>query len=334
MTIGAGAELGYKGYVGIGEETTYGTKVTSSSFIEFNSEGFKRSIEEKVIDSINTTRNPMKRVQLGETIEGSIETYLDVASDGLMKIIKQAMGGTVASATVTSGCIGHTFNEGDMESNDSSVSAADVKSLTVQVRKGGSHQFSFVGNRVNSLSIKGEIGNPIVISANFVGKAASITSDTITPVFSTVLPLLFHGVTINYSGTAEEFQSFELTLNNNLVSDARALGSKFISVLPPAQRDIDLKLGQRFDTTTAWTRWTGGDANAVTILCDSGVTVSGSGSTTYSMLINLPKCYTNLETPAVGGKGIISQSISLKPIFDSTSAFAMQIKVNNATAGY
>ena len=279
MGIGDTRKYGYKSFVGVAEEKiTYGTKTTATAFVEFNSESFKRNIEEKKIEALNTSRDFTKRILLNETVEGSLEFNLNVGSDGVVQILKQAMGGTVASAAVTQGASTitgayiHTLYAGDMESNKATTTANDTKSLTFTVRKGGTHLWDFIGNRVNTLTIKGEVGSPVVVTAELQGKTASISSDSLTPVFSDVLPVNFTGITVKTGDSitnvsAETFIGFELTNNYNLVNDnnARALGSRTVSILPATRREVTLKLTQRFDTTTAYDRFLESTATAIQI---------------------------------------------------------------------
>ena len=67
------------------------------------------------------------------------------------------------------------------------------------------------------------------------------------------------------SSVAEAIQSFELEINNNLVTDEsnRQLGSRLISGQPPApRRDVTFKISQRFDTTTTFDRFIQNTAGA------------------------------------------------------------------------
>ena len=117
MAVGDGTRLGYDSCIGIAEETTFGAKVDSFSYIEFNTESLKRNREERKLESINKSRDFIKRIQLNETIEGSLEVDLNPAADAAVYLMKQAMGGTVSSAVVTAGALQylHTLNGGNME---------------------------------------------------------------------------------------------------------------------------------------------------------------------------------------------------------------------------
>src|SRR3990167_2494598 len=346
MPVGSNAKFGYASSVGVSEETTYGTKVDSFKYVEFNSESMKREIEEKKLESINGTRDFIKRLLGNETVSGSLDVHLNPAEDSILRIVKHAMGGTVSSAKITTTADDmflHTFAVGDMELNDSSVSSAAVKGLSLQIDEGGI-VWDFLGCRVNQLSIKGEVGSPIMMSAEFIGKTASITTSTPTVVFSNILPCNFNGVTFQTGDsltnlTTTVVQSFEFSINNNLAADAgRELGSRVIGILPPVRREVKLKVGMRFDTTTSHNVFLAATVTAIRITLDSSQTITSASVTsnqTYNMIINLPRCYYNSNMPEVGGPDVLTHELDISALSqNTTTAYAVQITAQNATSGY
>ena len=339
MAVGSGTPyLGYDSYMGIAQESTFGTLVTATSFIEFTSEGFRKDREEQRREELNTTRDFTRRMTGNETVAGSSEAPLNVAQDAIVWMFKQAMGGTVSSSTITAAVeFAHTLNVGDMESNQSTNGAADIKSLSVQVRRGLTEQWSYRGMRINTLTIKGEVGTPITFSVEAMGQYGTTSSDSITASFSNVNPLNFTGVTFQTGDSitnvsTEYITGFEFTLANNL-QELRNLGSANIYALPPGRRDVTLKLTQQFDTLTAYNRFIQNTKTAIQILMDTGVTI-GAGSSTYSMHINCPACYFNNVTPQVGGIEAISQEMEVSCIKDTTTSYVCQMQINNGTSDY
>jgi hypothetical protein len=330
--------LGYDSYVAVAEETIFGTYVTATAFVEFNSEGFKREEEEIKLPAINNTRDYTKRMKGKTSISGSLEVPMNVASDAIVYMVKQAMGGTCASSQVVASCYNHTFYTGDMESNKATSTASDHKSLSVQVRKGNTAQWTFKGMRVNTMTLKGEVGSPITASFEMIGKDATSTTDSLTSSFTTQLPLNFTGVTVQTgatttSMTTEYVSAFEFTLNNNL-AEQRALGSALIHSAPPIKCDVSIKLTQQFDTITNYNRFIQNTETMIKIILDTAVTIAAAGSTTYSMHIDCPACYFNNVMPAVGGSDALTQEMNLTAIRNTSTGYAVQIKVNNATASY
>lgn len=343
MSVGnANPFMGYGSAIGVAEESTFGTFVTATAFIEFNSESLKQNREESKLPSINTTRSYKKRLIMNETVEGSIEFDADPNSDAQAYIIKQAMGGTVTSDSITAaGGYTHTFYTGDMESNQSTSGAADAKSLSISVRRGdtstSSNVFAYSGVRVNTLSIKGEVGTPVIITAEIMGKTMSITGTLPTVSLSDQLPLNFTGVTIKTGATittvsTEYFTGFEFTLNNNMNTDVRSLGSRTVDKLPPQMRDVALTLSQRFDTTTAYDRFIGNTMTAIEIEC-TGATI-GAVATSYALIIKIPAGYYNSNMPEVGGADVLTHEINVTGMYGSAAAYDVQMQMRNATANY
>ena len=345
MGIGDGARFGYEASLGIAEETTLGTKVDSFAYVEFNSESLKLNREEIKLESINTSRDYIKRMLGNDSVEGSLELFFNPAEDACIRLVKQALGGTVSSSTLTAGAIAHTINVGNMENNESTEGSADVKSLSIQLSMGdtstNSIGWDYLGCRVNSLSLKGEIGSPVVMTTEIIGKAASTTNSTPTVSFSDIKPVNFTGISLLTGDSitnvaAETFIGFELTVNNNIVSDtnSRGLGSRTVEVLPPLRREVMLKLTQRFDTLTSFNRAISATMTAIQILLDSEQTITAGGST-YSTVINLPACYFNSNQPEVGDFGILTHEIEVSAIKENTtSSYSIRMQANNATNNY
>lgn len=344
MGAGDTAYMGYSSYLGLAGETAYGTHITATTYFEFTSESLKRTIEPKMLESINTTRNYRTRILMNESVEGSIEAPLNLAADGIVWLIKQAMGGTCTSAQVAATtAYAHTIYEGDMESNKSSASANDLKGISITVRRGSDNTFKwqYDGCRVNSLSIKGDVGSEVMLTAELVGKTGSLSTDTNTAAFTNVIPVNFTGITIQIGDTSTtlsttSYTGFEFILGNNLNSDdkSRELGSRTVKVLPAGMRDIGLKLTQRFDTTSSYTDYVNNTPKVFKILLDVGTTIGAAGSSTYSMHILIPRAYYGPNQPEIGDAGVITHELELQALQDTTSSYGIQMQINNATTGY
>lgn len=345
MPIGDGVQQAYKSALGIGKETTWGTAVSVSSYLEFSSESLNGALEAKRLDQVNSQRTPFKRLQGNKSVSGSIEFPLDIGVDAIVNLIKQCLGGTVSSAQVaTTGSYTHTLRVGDMESNADSAGSSDMKGLTVEVRKGGDHVWAFMGMRVNQLTISGAVGEPVMGSVELIGKDFTTAASLSTTVsYSTTLPFNFTDITIQHadtlsgSYTATTWQSFELTINNNLVNDLRQLGDRVLGALPVATQDISLNLTQRFDTTTAYGYWTSETARAFKITLNTGDTITTqTGATTYSMRVDLPRAYLDSSAiPNVGSRDdVLSLDQQWTVLHDAGLGYGVQMSINNATAAY
>jgi hypothetical protein len=341
MGIGGGVPyLGYQSAFGIAQETTFGTFVTSTTWVEFNSESLKMTREEQKLESINASRDFTKRVLTNDSVEGSLELDFIPDSDGIIYIMKQAMGGTVSTVAISGAAsFTHTLYPGDMEGNKSTSGAADVKSLSMMVRRGSAEVYAYNGLRVNTLSLKAEVGGPVMMSVELLGKSMSLTTSIGAVAFSAKLPCMFHGVSIT-SGvsigaatTAECVTAFEFTLNNNLDGDQRCLGDRTRAVIPPVKREVMLKLTQRFDTITTYNRALQNTITAYQIVINSNQTLASS-SMTSKCTIKLPSCYLTIHQPEIGEPGVISEELEYSCMYNASIGASVIMEVVNGTSTY
>lgn len=329
MPVGSGAALGFNALLGFGEETTWGTKITATSFMEFNSESFSKDIEEEKLESLGGGRGFIRRVLKQVSVAGNLSYDLHPI-DGT-RLIRHAMMGSVTSAQIgATGSYNHTFGTGD-------ISQISQKGLSFEVRPDSltTTSFYFTGMRVNSMKISGEVNQPVKAEMSFVGKDGTTGAfATTTALYSPAQPFLFQHVYYYVDGSIasltstslEQIISFELTLENNLQSDndARSLGDVTPTTLPPGRRSVMLAVTQRYDTTTAWDRFRLGTQLAARVKIDTGVTIGAvAGAGTYAITFDLPQVYFNKAQPEIGGPGLLTYKYDLTAIANSlTSATA------------
>ena len=343
MTIGADARLGYDSALGIADESTYGTANTSAAlggFIKFNSEGLKENITEVLIPTINTTRAYIDRFQANVEVSGPVEYPLH-HTDGL-KFIKHVMGGTITTAT-NGVNLSYTHNIIPDDNLTPIANIVTATSLTIAVRRGSDQNRQYAGIKVNQMTISGKIGQTVQCTVDLIGqKSATIaTISANSPTFTAGLPFTFKDVhfyeaasigALTTTSGEQMITGFDLVVNNNIAAgdEVRRLGTNTVALLPPGgMKDITLNVMQRNDTTTALNNFLNGTPSAILIVMDNGVTIGAAGSSTYSMRIELPKCYYNENESNVGGAGILTKTIPLRCISDSTTGNDITIRITN-----
>lgn len=349
MALGDAAELGYSSFLGVAQEETWGTHITSTNFLEYESESFGKTRDEKILEALGSTgRNPLKRYLGNQMIAGSVECNLNIMEDACAFILNHALAGTVASEMLTGGAATETTSYEHVPAQGSFGDS--VTSLSFTTRKGSTQLFQMNGCRVNSLSIKGDgPGEPVIMSAEFIGKDSTVCTDTLTVSLSDDAPLLGQNVTfytaetegaLDLSGTAETILGFEFTYNNNLINDdsSRSLGDINLSVLPVGRATTSLKLKMRYDTATTWhDRAFSETAIACELRIDSTNTLgTEDDDTSASMLIRLPVAYAKTENliPEIGEPGIITYDVELTPLQPTTGSEIVVVKYYNQTASY
>lgn len=332
MAVGDQAEAAIRSYIAFGKETTFGTYNSATTAVEAISCNFKLEKESMKLETLNKSRDFSKRVQTNQNVTGTLETYLHPIESVLL--VATAMGGGIATSS-QSGVSIHTLTAGNFDTVPSS--------LSFNIRKGSVHTWRYLGGRPNVTTISGTIGEPLKISVDMVFRDATQLSDDIGTILSvsTIAPFVYHQGQYIYDKTqgslttsvAEPIQSFELVINNNIVSDdpARQLGSQIPTVLPATQRSIELTITQRWDTTTNYQRFLQATEGAVRLQF-IGSQITSSCALLYDWKIDMPKTYMNSPDPELGGAGDILQSeitfdvITDNPQTTTGKAIAMTIQ--------
>ncbi len=338
MAIGEGAQIAARSYVAFSKETTFGTYASATTAVEVISSSVKTEIESVKLETLNTNRGMSKRVQTNKNVGGSIEMFLQ--SQESVLLMATALGGGINSTAESGASVVHTLSAGNFDTSPAS--------LSFNIRKGDEHTWRYTGGRINVLTIIGTVGEPIQITAEMVFKDSTQQSDDISAILSisSLVPYVYHQTQFIYAATpgsltttnAEPIQSFELVINNNIVSDAaaRQLGSNVPGVLPPTSRTIEFKITQRFDTTTAYDRFIQATQGAIRIQMDGP---SLSTNLSHQIIIDMPKVFvSNAPDPELGGTGDIIQSeIGFDVLVDNpntTTGKDIVITVRNDVASY
>lgn len=340
MAVGGDGIPAVRSYLAVGKESTFGSYASATTAVAFISSSFRTDIETLKLDQIGVNRGFMGRVTLGKSVEGSIETYFHPVESALL--VAAALGGPVVS-TASGTAIYHSISAGNFDTTTA------IQSLSFNHRKGTTNVFRYQGGRVNTLKLSGNVGEPIMLEAEIVFKDSTLASDDIanTITYSQVQPFTFVNGVFRYQSTEtlaatttaqEPIQSFELTINNNIVSDegARSLGTITVDVLPPTRREIEFKVTQRWDTTTTYNRFIQATQGAIELNFAVGSITATDG---YRAVIRLPKVYNVTGDTEIGGADeLLSTEITYDVVLDSNAATTTSrdigVTIVNTAASY
>lgn len=343
MAVGDQASAVVGSYVAVGKEATFASYASASTAIEALSCSFRTDVKSMKLDHLFVQRGYARRVALEKEVKGTLEQYLHPQESVLL--LANALAGQVSSTAQTNSTL-HSISAGNFQNS--------IASLSFNVRKGGASgpgpfTWRYQGGRCNVLKISGEVGQPVKCSYDFIFQDATQVSDDIANILSlsTVQPFTFVNGTFKYGGSegavsAEQIQSFELTINNNIKSDkeARSLGTNTVAVLPATKREIDLKVTQRFDTTTTWLRFLQATEGAVELAFSGAAIVANTTVSEYffTMNIRLPRVVNVTGDPELKSSGDILQAeISYDVLIDNPSTATgrdIGLTVRNSTASY
>lgn len=288
MAVGQGVLMGDLSYVAIGREATYGTYNTCTAGLNVLSAGLVMKKEVKILEEIQTSRTNSNYVQLGKTLEASLEGYFSPRSDACNYLLQNAFGGgAVTTATATGDTSGATTFQHTVDINNFLTT---YSSLCINARKGDSVNgkiFQYSGLRVNEFTLSAEIDEALMMSVSLLGKDATITTNDVSSSLTTSnqIPLSFVNGRFSVESsvaaiTTTSFwhvQSMEFKVGNNLNADSgsRRIGSDTLDVLPAGLASFELKCTVRFDTTTAYDAMIAGTRFAAQFMFE-GSTMSGS----------------------------------------------------------
>lgn len=340
MTIGQDGFVAANSYFAAFKEGSFGsvtglTAATNATAFEPTSWGIKQEIEPLMLDSMANNRGMVIRAQGNKTVAGTMEQWLHAEESAIFLIM--AMGGAVVSAAGSSGSNTHSITAGNMD--------ATLPGISIKASKGGKGFVRYYGGRVNQLTISGNIGEPIKMSADMIFQdstmigsgdiSANLSLSTIAPFIFTGGNFIYAASTGSLTTTNKEFtEAFELTINNNL-EEARALGQNTVVSLPPKRREIGLKITQRFDTLSAYNRFIAATFSAVRLQMDGASLTSDDNRL---LQIDMPKVYVNSPDPTLDAAGdIIRQEFEMDVVIDTpltTTGKDIAMTLMNSVADY
>lgn len=348
MAVGQGALIGNLSYVAIGRETTYGTYNTCTAGINVLSASLKIMKETKILEEIQTSRTNSNFIQLGRTLEASLEGYFSPRNTACNYLLQNAFGGgAVTTATATGETIGGAAFQHTIDINNFQTT---YSSLCINARKGEATTgkiFEYSGLRVNEFSLSAELDEALMMSVSMVGKDASITSNDVSSALTTLtqVPLSFVNGRFSVETspgalTSTSFwhvQNVEVKVSNNLMSDssARRIGSDTLQVLPAGLAQFELKATLRFDTTTAYDSMMAGTRLAAEFFFE-GKTMTSS-ALKESIKLTMPYVViSDSGDPEIGGPNeMLTSEVTFAVLRDPTaSGYALKAVVVNDTSSY
>lgn len=213
----AGPGLGFKGYLGFGEEAVgaYGTAVTRTHWTEITDESLV--LNQSQIESESLYRRGIinTRVEPGaRTVSGDIE--FEATYEGQGKLFKHAFG---AIATSTPDPTSNPTVKRHLYTIQDSLPTG----LTVEVSRDQSsfatnpnRSFLYTGVKINSISFSISTENTLRCVASCIGRNETGPVAQSTPSFFNTRLAVYHGGSITWGSTTLEVEDISVTLNNNL----------------------------------------------------------------------------------------------------------------------
>lgn len=281
----------FNAWVGLAEESAFGTPVTAAQFYEVETEKMnweRKNIVLPLLGHVSGRRTVASKTNVTGTIR------LPFLWENAEKWLKHAFG-SIGTAGPSGGFYTHTF----------SLAAALPTGLTIEVNRddaaitgNGSYQYS--GCKISKLTLSQEMEQPLMLDVELLGKDRAMIAAT-SRTFPTYDAVDYGHMTvlqIDPGGGAQYdllAKSLKISIDNNLFEDQYRLGGPSRAGIPRAgQRKVSIEAEIEYADLTVFNLFNGLSTDNLRFKW-----VSGS----KSLQIDLPKCTFDGEEPSSDDQG-------------------------------
>lgn len=259
--------LGHASFLGIAEESVWGTPVARTDFIEYNQHSI--GVEERKLISpslyrIGTHKN---RIQRGAVAVGG-DIVFNPQYEGWLKILKHAMGGlaTIAIDPTNAATVHqHTFTIADALPNG----------LTLELQEDPATSFVVEGCKVDQIAFRISTESLMEVTASVVGQDVNAAAAS-TPTFDTTTPIIKDSdATLTWNAGSVCVKEAEIVLANNLTRDRRCLADRLIKEpVRGGKLAVSGRFVAEFDSTTLYDDFRNGTFRALRLRFTDGIAAS------------------------------------------------------------
>lgn len=314
---------GHAGFVGIAKETTWGTAVAATDFMEAMSEGIT-----KTIDRFDT-RNMNGGFYEPDDADGVHRVGGPLSTAGFAFNMPWLFGGALGSVhsvtVITSGTLfANSFkpNTADAGTNN------PYPSFTLEVFRDVTSSYQVVGALVNRLRMSGAPNAPLMLEAEYLARTGvHIAKTTPTLPSSPSQPFTFDTCSISLGGAANAtLESFGVTIDNQLEGVVTLdVSTRIAKIRRTGPQLIGFEAVIGFENITDYDRFIA----QTELAFKANFTKANS----FSALIDLPKVVYTTHPLGVSGRGRQTVAINGKARYLASSATAILCTVTNNTSG-
>ena len=307
--------FGQNVWAGFGEESSYGTPVTRTKFVEIVSE------------NIRLVKAPVKRGPLYDeaqrywipgrkSVEGGVRA--EMLYEGFELPLKHLLGAGVTSS-LGSGAYQHTFTP----------TLQPPTALTIEVNRDVA-SFVYHGCQIQSVTLENAVDGVVQFAMDVLGEDET-TAIASTPSFPGDKPIHYaQTVTITAGSDTVQAESVRLTIANALAGDRYKLGSRLRRGLGRGgKRVVSGSFVAEFEDFTQYNNYVSETEKALTISWQGGLI---SGSNYYKLTCSLPRVLITGDTPTVGGPGPIKASVNFDAFYVPGAADELTVMLVNTVA--
>jgi len=277
---------GHNGWVGVGRETTWGTRVAPTVFERPIEESMKLNQSKMPLASLGTV-GQYRNVSSRRFVDGGFKFYSGF--NGMLGVLLNDAIGDASSAQVdASSAYDHTITP------DSALPVG----LSVQVSRDAgniSTAYDYEGCQIESLTLRQSNEAPLEVEVAFQGEEETKQSEA-SESFATLYQADYSMLTVNVNSVAQNIKEFELTISNSLATDRGNLGSRLRPGLGrgSGNREITGSMLIEFDDVTEYDLFR--DLTEIPIVATWAAPANSIESGyAYNLAITMSQCY--LEGP-------------------------------------
>lgn len=298
---------GYASFTGIGVQSTLGTNVARTKFLDFISEGIELQSQQKEWTSASESGQRIN-TELGLHSEGPLEAY--GVFEGLESFFKQAFGASSCTdATVTGSAYSHTFALKD---------ALKSPGLSVEINRDIA-AFLYEGMQIDEVEFIQEPGEHLKVRFHFRGRNESQVSAS-SPSYVTALKVHHAQLVCKVATVVTTINSFRVSLKNGCTGFRPQLSTAVTrEIIRGGKRTVDGEIGLVFEDVTRYNEFRALTNVALEFKYVGGAIPSGGGEL-YQFKLNLSQINWKGKTPVVPGPGPISFSMPFSSYMTSRAA--------------
>jgi len=302
--------------LGIGEESTFGTRVAASRFFEFTTESLKLEIDRIWSNAIRSGRRTRHRVHPGaQRVVGDFE--VELAPQGIGLLLKHLFG---AVNTTGTNPYTHTFTPGVL----------DGKSLTIQVGRtdlgGTTRPFDYLGCKIPTWELSAALNALAMLKCSVYGVHEDTGQSLVSVTYPTGWsPFVFTHGSLTLAAAATDIREFRLAADNGL-----DLNRHRISATTPSRSKEPKEVNVRNYSGSLVCDWNGlTDYNRFVNGTEAAVVLTFNAGASAQLVITLNVEFDG-ETPTVDGRNVNDLPLPFTVLHATADASAITAALTNA----
>lgn len=334
MSIGTDGQS-YQGYLGITEESSYGSGGAPSAYLPIRSEGFSLENNPMFDSNIRGRARYMAAAgALGD--EGDVEMVAG-PENGLGHLLKGALGDASVTTSDESG------DSTDDTGTHTFVPSDKIPSYAVEVGLGSIDAARHVGAGIDTLTLSHTPEEYLLVTADITAKEPQMQGSQATPTYTDLRPFVWHDGAISFDGTdrSTDLAEFEVELSNSI--DEKIRGGRSPSKAHLGDLEVSGTLNLDFENTDAAELFLG--STGATSPEDQLYKASLNGTWTspeivagtqaYELDVDLPAITLSTHEAQLSEQEAIVENISWEAEFDPSAGYEVQFTlINGQTTAY